>query len=171
MNTDTQPRSEQVGCRECREQRFHALSCGFNESTHGSNTTSLVLDSHRPPERVWITWDDCYAWDTPETGGDEYLHAHVGANAPSDEIVSARDGLCCGAAQQFHAAKKQKSIVENLTPQEMLEEIERRGGRVEFTRVNYFFAHTSGDQGGGFTREDAITALYRDVTCNTKEEK
>lgn len=27
------------------------------------------------PERVWITWDDAYPWDTPETGGEEYIRA------------------------------------------------------------------------------------------------
>lgn len=31
-------------------------------------------------EKVWITWDDRYAWDTPETGGDEYHRAHQGAD-------------------------------------------------------------------------------------------
>lgn len=29
------------------------------------------------PERVWITWDDAYPWETPETGGDQYVRAET----------------------------------------------------------------------------------------------
>lgn len=34
-------------------------------------------NDNKRPERVWITWDDCYAWETPETGGDEYARVSV----------------------------------------------------------------------------------------------
>jgi hypothetical protein len=29
----------------------------------------------KAPEKIWITWDDRYAWDIPETGGTEYVRA------------------------------------------------------------------------------------------------
>lgn len=43
-----------------------------------------------PPARVWITWDDCYAWNTPETGGDEYVRVIPENSVPSDKTVAAQ---------------------------------------------------------------------------------
>lgn len=51
----------------------------------------------------------------------------------------------------------------------MLAWIENVRGPVTFDRVSYFFASVFGDQGGGFTREDAIAALYKDVRAETEK--
>ena len=47
-------------------------------------------EAREGPERVWITWDDAYPWDTPENGGEEYV---------SVDVLSSRDGLLKDACE------------------------------------------------------------------------
>jgi hypothetical protein len=53
-----------------------------------------------------------------------------------------------------------------MTPEQMLAQIETRtGAKVRLTKDSYYFASVPREQGGGFTREDAIKSLYDDVFC------